>query len=78
MIYGLRYGRLDSFLYTELRWCREETSNNRVKSGYTHRGIAPIDKVPDAGSLAVSSLSPRSYSSTQAYRHLGTTQCAGA
>ncbi|EIW70738.1 hypothetical protein TREMEDRAFT_71367 [Tremella mesenterica DSM 1558] len=31
---------------------REETSNNRVKSGYTDRGTAPIDKVPDAGSTS--------------------------
>ncbi|WRT66285.1 uncharacterized protein IL334_003238 [Kwoniella shivajii] len=31
---------------------REETSNNRVKSGYQHRDRAPIDRVPDAGSLA--------------------------
>lgn len=28
---------------------REETSNNRVKSGYEDRWSAPIDKVPDAG-----------------------------
>ncbi|OCF40344.1 hypothetical protein I317_05846 [Kwoniella heveanensis CBS 569] len=31
---------------------REETSNNRVKSGYQHRDRAPIDRVPDAGSVA--------------------------
>ncbi|ORY34079.1 hypothetical protein BCR39DRAFT_518376 [Naematelia encephala] len=30
---------------------RESTSNNRVKSGYEHRGRAPIDRVPDAGSI---------------------------
>ncbi|KAK8864345.1 hypothetical protein IAR55_001592 [Kwoniella newhampshirensis] len=30
---------------------RESTSNNRVKSGYVHRGAAPIDRVLDAGSL---------------------------
>ncbi|WVQ99351.1 hypothetical protein IAU59_006484 [Kwoniella sp. CBS 9459] len=31
---------------------REETSNNRVKSGYQHRDRPPIDRVPDAGSVA--------------------------
>ncbi|WWC70281.1 uncharacterized protein I206_104231 [Kwoniella pini CBS 10737] len=31
---------------------REESSNNRVKSGYQHRDKAPIDRVPDAGSIA--------------------------
>ncbi|WWC94100.1 hypothetical protein V866_000938 [Kwoniella sp. B9012] len=31
---------------------REESSNNRVKSGYQHRDRAPIDRVPDAGSIA--------------------------
>ncbi|WWD17357.1 hypothetical protein CI109_101798 [Kwoniella shandongensis] len=30
---------------------RESTSNNRVKSGYQHRGSAPIDRVLDAGSV---------------------------
>lgn len=33
---------------------REETSNNRVKSGYDDRDEAPIEKVPDAGAVAVS------------------------
>ncbi|TFY66056.1 hypothetical protein EVG20_g5041 [Dentipellis fragilis] len=28
---------------------REETSNNRIKSGYANRPRAPIDTVPDAG-----------------------------
>ncbi|GJJ09450.1 hypothetical protein Clacol_003673 [Clathrus columnatus] len=31
---------------------RESTSNNRVKSGYSNRGQAPIDSVPDAGARA--------------------------
>jgi hypothetical protein len=37
---------------------REESSNNRIKSGYSHRGKAPIDRVPDAGSTSVSCLYP--------------------
>ena len=28
---------------------REESSNNRVKSGYEGRRNAPIDQIPDAG-----------------------------
>ncbi|WVF71540.1 hypothetical protein IAT40_006348 [Kwoniella sp. CBS 6097] len=42
---------------------REETSNNRVKSGYEHRDRAPIDRVPDAGSVAgfPNALEVRSY-----------------
>ncbi|KAG9011017.1 hypothetical protein FRB94_009004 [Tulasnella sp. JGI-2019a] len=31
---------------------REQTSNNRIKSGYTNRPSAPIDRVPDAGAAA--------------------------
>ncbi|KAI0274847.1 hypothetical protein BC834DRAFT_965322 [Gloeopeniophorella convolvens] len=31
---------------------RESVSNNRVKSGYTNRPTAPIDRVPDAGARA--------------------------
>lgn len=33
---------------------REETSNNRVKSGYEDRWDTPIEKVPDAGASEVS------------------------
>lgn len=33
---------------------RESTSNNRVKSGYEDRPRAPIERVPDAGSVPVS------------------------
>ncbi|WVR06982.1 hypothetical protein IAU60_004019 [Kwoniella sp. DSM 27419] len=42
---------------------REESSNNRVKSGYEHRGRAPIDRVPEAGSVTglPNALEPRSY-----------------
>ena len=32
----------------------ESTSNNRVKSGYEDRPRAPIERVPDAGSVPVS------------------------
>lgn len=35
---------------------REESSNNRVKSGYDDRYNSPIDKVPDAGAFDVSRL----------------------
>lgn len=34
---------------------REESSNNRIKSGYDERTDSPIDKVPDAGAYEVSS-----------------------
>ncbi|WWC61794.1 uncharacterized protein I303_104379 [Kwoniella dejecticola CBS 10117] len=43
---------------------REESSNNRVKSGYQNRERAPIDRVPDAGSIAglPNALDPSDYS----------------
>lgn len=42
---------------------REETSNNRIKSGYDDRLDSPLDKVPDAGSVAglPSALDPDAY-----------------
>ena len=49
---------------------REESSNNRVKSGYEHRHGAPIDRVPDAGSVQVSVFSsPWSRFKTAAVPH---------
>ncbi|WWC89404.1 uncharacterized protein L201_004328 [Kwoniella dendrophila CBS 6074] len=47
------FGAMNSWSVEDLRAeIREESSNNRVKSGYEHRDRAPIDRVPDAGSIA--------------------------
>ncbi|KDQ54766.1 hypothetical protein JAAARDRAFT_37866 [Jaapia argillacea MUCL 33604] len=47
---GMAYGPLAWYSIDDLiAEIREETSNNRVKSGYASRRNAPIDMVPDAG-----------------------------
>jgi hypothetical protein len=33
----------------EVHFISESTTNNRVKSGHSNRGVAPIDMVPQAG-----------------------------
>ena len=49
------YGTLNWWSVEDLRAeIREETSNNRVKSGYEDRIDSPIDHVPDAGAVDVS------------------------
>jgi hypothetical protein len=49
------YGSLNWWSIDDLRAeIREESSNNRVKSGYDDRLDTPIDKVPDAGAEVVS------------------------
>lgn len=51
------FGNLNWWNVEDLRAeIRESTSNNRVKSGYEDRPVAPIDKVPDAGAVAVSAV----------------------
>jgi len=65
------FGGLNWWSVDDLRAeIREETSNNRVKSGYADRGRAPIDKVPDAGSLAglPNALDPDPYTDTPSGR----------
>jgi hypothetical protein len=48
------YGNLNWWSVDDLRAeIREETSNNRVKSGYEDRFESPINKVPDAGTRNV-------------------------
>ncbi|KAK0465277.1 uncharacterized protein EV420DRAFT_1513663 [Desarmillaria tabescens] len=48
---GVAYGPLAWYAIDDLiAEIRESTSNNRVKSGYDNRRVAPIDFVPSAGS----------------------------
>ncbi|KAK0456354.1 hypothetical protein EV421DRAFT_2028885 [Armillaria borealis] len=48
---GVAYGPLAWYAIDDLiAEIRESTSNNRVKSGYENRRVAPIDFVPSAGS----------------------------
>lgn len=48
---GLSFGPLAWYPVEDLiAEIREQTSNNRVKSGYQNRTATPLDVVPDAGS----------------------------
>ena len=51
---ALRSGETPVLVQIETLTLREESSNNRVKSGYKDRARPPIERVPDAGSKTVS------------------------